>query len=162
MMIDAVRAYLALLREPPSTVREAVRVLARTLDQLSLAYHETSVVGVKDDSEPPALASYDELRVLAARAFPDFGFYAVARPHEVPPSEALLGDAIDDLADIARDLIEVEWRWRNNGPADATWQFRWGYQFHWGRHLLDLRRYVHACQFEGDRRLEPLVDGLEP
>jgi hypothetical protein len=160
-MIDAVRAYLALLKSPPSTAKEAVRALARTLDQLSLAYHETSAVVVEDDNEPPALTSYDELRALAVRAFPDFGFYAVARPHEVPSSEALLGDAIDDLADIARDLIEVEWRWLNNGEADATWQFRWGYQFHWGRHLHDLRGYVHACQFEGASRLEPPVDGLD-
>ncbi|MBM3623521.1 MAG: hypothetical protein FJX20_22860 [Alphaproteobacteria bacterium] len=130
MLIDVVRAYLALLKEPPSTAAEAVRALARTLDRLALAYHETSAAVVEDDSEPPTLASHDELRAMVARAFPEFGFYAVARPHEVPPSEALLGDAIDDLADIAGELVEVDWRWVNNGPVDAMRQFRWGYQSH--------------------------------
>src|SRR5687767_7811299 len=122
-MIDAVRAYLALLREPPSTAREALRVLAQVLDRLSSAYHETTPAFVEDMADPPELATYDDLRAAAGRAFPDFGFYAVVRTHEGLDAKPGLADAIDDVTDIARDLIEVEWRWINNSPADAMWQF---------------------------------------
>jgi hypothetical protein len=149
-LIDAVRAYLALLRAPPDTEIEALRALARARDQLSCAYHDTSPVDVDDSNDPPELATYEDMRITAARAFPGFGFYAVARPGDVPPSEGSTADAIDDLADIALELLRVEWRWINNGPADANWEFCWGYRSHWGRHLHDLRGYVHALQFEGD------------
>jgi len=157
-MIEAVRAYLALLREPPATTIEALRALAKTLDQLAGAYHEAEPVDVEDHPDPPTLVTYEELRAQAVRAFPDFGYYAVARPLDVLAGDALVGDAIDDLADIARDILAVEWRWLNNGAADATWAFRWGYGNHWGRHLHDLRGYVHARRFEGPERIEPICD----
>jgi hypothetical protein len=54
-------------------------------------------------------------------------------------------------------MIDVEWRWRSNSAADAAWQFRSGYGAHWGR-MHDLRGYVHALQFEGSSRGEPIVE----
>jgi len=63
-------------------------------------------------------------------------------------SECMTGDAIDDLADIYGDLIGVSWLWENSGEADAVWHFRFGYQTHWGRHLLDLRSYLHWKLYE--------------
>lgn len=158
MMIDAVRAYLAILKEPPATTRAAVRALARALDRLSCAYHDTVPGFDEKAADPPDLAAYEEMRIAAVRAFPDFGFYAVVRPTEGVEAQPMFGDAIDDLADIASELIRVEWCWVNSGPVDATWQFRLGYRAHWGRHLHDLRGYVHARQFEGDSSLELPVD----
>jgi hypothetical protein len=83
---------------------------------------------------------------MAAR-FPDFGFYSVADPGDLP-GEVLVGDAIDDLCDIARDLREVRWLADHGHEADAIFAFRFGYQSHWGQHLHDLRRYLYFRQFE--------------
>lgn len=56
----------------------------------------------------------------------------------------MTGDAIDDLADIAGELQEVAWLWRNAGPDPALWQFHLLYRGHWGQHLHGLRLYFHA------------------
>lgn len=149
-MIDAVRNYLSLLQRPPGA-RQRLQALAEALDLLALAYHR--MAEASDPSEYPAPPGRDEtdLRRLAAQAFPDFGFYCVVPPDE-PTEEApevLLGDAIDDLADIASDLEAVLWRWENTSRDDAAWHFRLGYRSHWGRHLHDLRSYVHARERNG-------------
>ena len=60
----------------------------------------------------------------------------------------MVGDAIDDLVDIRAEMLEVIWRWKNNGPLDAARYFQWSYGVHWGRHLHNLRSYVHAQIFE--------------
>jgi hypothetical protein len=87
---------------------------------------------------------------MAALRFPELGFYhsPASVPFEAEEDPTLsLGDRIDDVADIAGELMEVVWRWENNGPADAVWYFRFSYEGHWGRHLHDLRRYLHALMF---------------
>ncbi len=56
-----------------------------------------------------------------------------------------MADAINDLADIRTDLLEVVWRWNNVGEADAEDSSCESYESHWGRfHLPGLRHYVSA------------------
>jgi hypothetical protein len=59
-----------------------------------------------------------------------------------------MGAGWDDLADITSDLREVLWCWENTSEADAAWHFRFLYQIHWGRHLHNLRSYLHMRLFE--------------
>jgi uncharacterized protein DUF5063 len=146
-MIEAVRRYLALLKSPPESQDDRIQALAEALDRLAFAYHSTPGVLVADTPDPAIPASYQQVRDEAVRAFPDFGFYAVVRPDANEEREMEMGDAIDDLADIALDMKRIEWRWDYNGPQDAAWHFRFGYRTHWGRHLHDLRSYVHDKQF---------------
>lgn len=144
-MIDAVRGYLALLRSPPANHR--LESLAAALDGLAAAYHSTPDVPCDDVLEPEDSTTDAQMRALATAAFPDFGFYTVVRPDEKPErwdQRPMTGDAIDDLADIARDMEQVERLWESGRAEDAGWQFRFGYRTHWGRHLQDLRSYVHA------------------
>jgi hypothetical protein len=51
--------------------------------------------------------------------------------------------AASDLAEIASDLSEVLWLFENASHNDAVWDFRFGYQSHWGRHLHEVRTYLH-------------------
>lgn len=137
-------AFIALLTvdPPPSLDR-----LAHSLDDLALLVHETPEGAPADSNlEPPEAEFKDTYDVLAAR-FPDFGFYPVADPLSAPGEEQMLGDAIDDLADIVGDLREVIWRYENLGQADAFWHLHDLYRIHWGRHLRDLSGYVHAKRF---------------
>jgi hypothetical protein len=145
--IDAARSYLAFLEAPPASATERLRLLAELLDALVHAYHCAPESFVDDDREPSELVtSYERFRDLASRAFPDFGYYAVVVPKPEVDLPQMMGDAIDDLADIARDMAEVVWRWDNVDPKDAAWYYRLNY-LHWGGHLLELRRYIHHLQF---------------
>jgi len=147
-MIEEVREFLALFEGEPNPGMESIRALMKALDKLSCAYHETKRCFIDSRKEPPK-ENFSEDVKLVARYFPDFGYYPVVYPLDdisVPPS---MGDAIDDLADIRRELLAVLWRWDNVGEADAENSFRDSYEIHWGRHHLPLLRcYVSAKLLE--------------
>lgn len=62
---------------------------------------------------------------------------------EFGESEIGVGDAVDDLADIAMDLAGVAWRFEHTSAADALWHYEHLYRIHWGEHLRDLQRFLH-------------------
>jgi hypothetical protein len=143
-MIDAIRAYLdaALYSDAPS-----LRALAAALDGLATAYNLAPEGDVTDtEADAPSTDAIAIGRLVSER-FPTFGFYALANPLNPLQDTPLCGDAVDDTEEIASDLMEVVWLWENVGPDDAHWQFRWGYENHWGEHLRDLQRYLYAQLF---------------
>jgi hypothetical protein len=147
-MISAVEEFLSLLLAPPETDSTRLKKLAEALDKLACAYHKLPEGAAYSSEVPADLTSYGDMREAAARVFPEFGFYAVVPPEPNPDVAVLMGDAIDDLADIALEMKQVEWLWTNVESQDAERHFRFGYQIHWGRHLRELQSYVHALQFE--------------
>lgn len=149
-MIVPIREFLALLEQPPETRDERIRKLAETLDKLACAYHQLPDEEAAYSAEAPDLADYNDMRKAADRVFQEFWFYAVVPPKPNPDLQIMMGDAIDDLSDIALELKQVEWLWENSDRQEAERHFRFGYQIHWGRHLHDLRSYVHAQQFESE------------
>jgi hypothetical protein len=81
--------------------------------------------------------------------FPDPGYYNIATDNSVNIGQTRLGvgSAINDIAEIAEDMLEVKWLWENTSVENALWQFRWGYENHWGAHL----RYLQLYLFEHGR-----------
>ncbi|HKP62750.1 MAG TPA: hypothetical protein VJV78_38705 [Polyangiales bacterium] len=125
---------------------DAEQRLGLVLDQLALAQHFVEYdFDSKEHGEAPR-RDYDELRRLAAQAFPDFGYYNVALPllEEIGNAQCGVGDAIDDLADIARDLYDVAWRWSNTSVDDALFHFQHGFRAHWRDHVRGLQLYLAA------------------
>lgn len=56
----------------------------------------------------------------------------------------------DDLRDIYRDLIEGLRLFdedTTDARAEAVWQWRFGYESHWGRHLMRALSTVHEIRF---------------
>lgn len=137
-MIDAARNVVAAILGPgPADLHE----LARALDRLLAVYHDTPDSAPEDeDRDPPDRSHLDDYTTIAAR-FPMLGLYPNPDP-AVIEGDLLIGDAINDLADIARDMSSVVWLWENVSEAEARWYFRLHY-FHWGTHLVDVRRYLH-------------------
>jgi hypothetical protein len=136
-----VRKFLALVSEGPVPTDEE---LARTLDELALAYWLTPDGDVSEEEfDPPPFDHQESYKQLSQR-FPEFGMYAVSDPTEAVNDEQMCGDAIDDLSDIRGDLMEVLWRYENVGPDEAHWYFKLLYWMHWGRHLRELSLYLHA------------------
>jgi hypothetical protein len=61
-----------------------------------------------------------------------------------PDQETMCTFATSELAEIANDLTKVLWEFENGSEADAIWEFRFGYQVHWGEHLHRVRQYIHG------------------
>ena len=119
--------------------------LAGALDVLSAQYHSLPNCEPDNESDPPDSPHEEYVRLYhrAAARFPLLGYYPYIEPKGDIGEEVFLGDAIDDIADIARDLSTVVWYMDQNRPASAIWDFRFGYQSHWGEHLLRLRHVIH-------------------
>lgn len=104
-----------------------------------------------DRDEPDApREDYARLRSLVAERFPSFGFYNVADPviSELGEAVVSVGDALDDIADIARDLSEVVWRFDHTTENDALWSFWLSYDIHLRSHVCNLQVFLEAYRHE--------------
>ncbi|MHB8283590.1 MAG: DUF5063 domain-containing protein [Caulobacteraceae bacterium] len=144
--ITAAKSYLEMVESGP---RLTVRDLARAIDDLVMAVHTAAEGDPADaDATPPKRNYKDDYRRLGER-FGSLGYYRTAAPLDLE-SEAVTGDAIDDLVDIGSDLKAVLWRYENNGTDDSLWHFRLLFQIHWGLHARELSLYLHALIQAGD------------
>ncbi len=145
---ESIESYLRLLEAPRGSDDDDLDCLADALDRLVYLGRHAPDVGDDDDQPDPPGTDYDHHREVACRRFPSLGYYNV--PGEISRSignsEFHVGDGIDDLADIARDLTEVLWCFENTTDLDALWHFRFGFEFHWGTHAANLRWYVWAVR----------------
>jgi len=65
-------------------------------------------------------------------------YYTVFDPADGEDHESITATLSDDLADIYRDLQDGFAYWLSNsttGRADAAWEWKYGFESHWGRHL---------------------------
>ena len=138
----AIRHYLDVLEgKDGATLHD----LAKALDGLVVAYHQTTDVG-PDGPEVPLPPGVDHRPIdeAASAAFPDLGWYSVVDPQGAEGQRIGQTIATSDLAEIAADLLDVLWQFENARHNDAVWAFRFGYQTHWGRHLHEIRTYLHS------------------
>ena len=141
---------------PPEACRLAL--LAVRLDELMAAYHRLPDGSPAEDYPEPPERDFKAVYAASAARFPELGMYPCADPsEETHVAELMVGDAVDDLADIVGDLKEAQWRWANVGESDARWCLHL-YFFHWGRHLRDLQLYLHANYYD---RLGRAFGGLD-
>ncbi|GGB63071.1 hypothetical protein GCM10010833_17580 [Blastomonas aquatica] len=143
------RAYLDLLNSAPADPRERQLKLATTLDRLCVAFNTTHDIELDADNVDAPRVDPKQFGEKAASAFPELGFYPDADPLDGFDQEIGQGWGLDDLMDIAVDLTEVLWLIDQHQDDEAIWQFRWGYENHWGHHLHDLRRYLHKLLYWG-------------
>ncbi|MGB7208862.1 MAG: DUF5063 domain-containing protein [Pyrinomonadaceae bacterium] len=116
------------------------------LDKLALARHYAEYNFDENDYPAPQTRDYGKLRELISPQFPNCGYYNVAHKiaKEIGKETAGVGDAIDDICDIAGHMEDVLWCWDNTSVDDALWHFKESYGFHWGKHLRDLQLYLYA------------------
>ena len=136
--------FLLLVEKGCGSVEENETKLKLLLDKLALAQHfVTYKFDEKDYADAPDRAC-DELRKLVAPRFPNYGYYNIAEDvtQKIGESKAIVGDAIDDIADIAGDLYETKWCWENNSTEDGLWHFKNNFESHWSYHLRGLQIYL--------------------
>lgn len=120
-----------------------IEILAQALDRPLARSHDVGMADCADEDRDPPPVDGTALYRDVARRFPDLGMYRVTDPLASIDEALMIADAIDDLADITRDLREVVWRDTHMGANDAAWSFRLLYP-HWGRHARELALYLHA------------------
>lgn len=149
---NAIRDFLNLVESTDGTTEDAESRLVPVLDRLALAQSFVSFTFDKSDYPDSPDQSYDDLRKLVSRRFPNYGYYNVADPitSDIGEAGAIVGDAIDDLADIARDLYDIEWYWANTSEANALFHLQQSYQTHWRRHLRGFQVYLDALALDRD------------
>jgi hypothetical protein len=137
--IDAARDFLSAVwdRDPPSDEQ-----LLRALDCLIAAYHTTPAGDVTDEKVDAPREDGASLYKEVADRFPEHGLYPIADPSADIDDAIMMADAIDDLADITRDMREVVWFAEHVSLDDAHFCFRLQF-FHWGQHARGLAYYLH-------------------
>lgn len=141
-----IQRYLDLVERSSASATENERALAVLLDQLALATHTVERTE-PDTVELAPSRDYYAMRAEVGARFPNYGFYHCADTN--PLAEAMTGDAIDDIADIALELSSVLWLWENFSAEEALWHFHDSFGNHWGCHLRELQWYVHKMEQEG-------------
>ena len=122
--------------------------LIRRLDGVAVARHACPTESWDYDDEehgPLPARSYDEWRRRIGPRFPNFGFYwDVLDPFDpVRAENAGLGDAIDDLADIAHELEHAALVRERLGDREGRLALGEVFDIHAGDHLRSLQRYQH-------------------
>lgn len=137
---DIRAALLGFLELLESTDKQAsIEILELWLGQLAFLQH--FVDDIADDENHISVRpanEYARWRDILEMKFPTWGYYDIPTTH---PSQ--IGDAIDDLVDIASEVSECLRRWEQAGSDEALWYFKFSYQRHWGAHLRNLQTYLH-------------------
>ena len=96
-----------------------------------------------DYEEVPAF-DYDSIKKNVEANFPNFGWYhSVWDSHKIiPDADLVTGDAIDDLTDIIKDLLEVKWCFENTTDKNANWHLFNLMRVHSEQHLVNFLKYL--------------------
>jgi hypothetical protein len=140
---SAVQKYLSLITGNPLAPTIRLQTLADVLDELQFAMTKIPDGSPTfSDGEPDF--RHKEYVENIRENFPELGFYPDIRLSDGLEQTITVGDANDDAADIARDLSAAVWYWEHVGEGSALQYLRYHYKIHWGRHLINLRSYLHA------------------
>lgn len=86
---------------------------------------------------------YPNIRQNVESNFKDFGAYKmVLEINDLVNDEIGIGDAVDDLSDIIKDLLEVKWRIENNSINDGLWFFNFIFNAHTEEHVINLLNFI--------------------
>ena len=143
--VEAARQFLAVVWGGERPTDEA---LLAALDRVIDVYHHTPEAEPSDTKLEAPRSGGPALYQEVAIRFQNYGYYPISDPVGSPENAeaAMVGDAIDDLADLTLDMRQVVWLAEHLGLDDAHWYYRLHY-FHWGRHARELALYLHARLF---------------
>jgi hypothetical protein len=136
--------FLTLVENGCDSIEENEAQLKLLLDKLALAQHFSLFKFDEKNYANAPVQDHTVLRKSVESRFPNYGYYNIAEDisKNIGETKVNVGDAIDDIADIAQDLREVAWCWTHNSQKDGLWHFRNNFKFHWGEHLRGLQLYL--------------------
>ena len=97
----------------------------------------------KDYEEEPDF-KYQVIRQNVKSNFPDLSWYSKILDSNKLDSNTNtgIGDALDDLTDIIKDLLAIKWRMETTSEKDAIWHFELSMRTHSEQHLVDFLKYL--------------------
>ncbi|KAA1242805.1 hypothetical protein [Aquimarina sp. RZ0] len=111
---------------PKLTIDNKVLLLKKSLISLYQEYlklRSNTPSDDKDYHDPPDF-NFEKISNTIRSNFAELGFYqTVSYPFDLKKPDTILGDANDDLSDIIKGLMEVQWRFQNTSEIDAIWYF---------------------------------------
>jgi hypothetical protein len=122
----AIDAYIWLIETPDLAADRRLEALPAALDRLAAAVHEAEYTFDEVDYPDAPRVDYKAVYSLVGNHFPDLGYYNVAHPgtQRIADASILVGDSIDDIADILLDVKEVVWCWEHTSVDDALWHLK--------------------------------------
>lgn len=119
-------------------------LLEKNLVKIYSLYFEANYKFDEKDYEEFDIKKFPNIRQNIESNFENFGFYKMLLDINdfENKTENTLGDAVDDLLDIIKDLLEVKWRIENNSLDDGLWFFKFIFRSHTQQHILDLLNYI--------------------
>lgn len=151
-LLSAARALIRFLDHPPADRGARLCGLAASLDSLlgAVGSPEKGPYGTGPEDAVPDEAV---LRERFVAVFPEFGMYPVA-PYSMEAwlddPQGALGDAIDDLVDIYRDVMEGIAFAGSSGEAVGVELLRQGFAYHWGEHARLLQLHIHHLLYKAE------------
>ncbi|MEL7002891.1 MAG: DUF5063 domain-containing protein [Bacteroidota bacterium] len=129
---------------PKVDSKEKTNVLKKLLVRVYAEFVNIKPEFDETDYDSPPNYDYNEIRKNVEVNFPKFDWYGtVLDINKIEPeAKIVIGDAIDDLTDIIKDLLEVKWRFNNTSITDAKWHFVFLMRVHSEQHLVDLLKYI--------------------
>jgi hypothetical protein len=121
---------------------EEMRRVQLLLAELHLAAVELPDLGIGKNLDAVSM-SHDEWSRFYEKfdRLPITNYSDVFKP--LKEEEPVTNSLADDLADIYRDLKAGLSLFEANHPIDAAWNWRFGFQTHWGQHLVGAQRPIH-------------------
>jgi hypothetical protein len=71
-------------------------------------------------------------------------YQEVFDPYADPPEATVTGSLADDLSDIYLDLLEGAELWAASRQDEAVWEWRFGFETHWGEHVTGALRAIRT------------------
>jgi uncharacterized protein DUF5063 len=141
--------YCSLIERAASLEREefVVQLAASLADLLSAAARLPEVAPT--DAEPsgsPSPKQWSERFAEVQQTLAEWdGYWTTLAPCGESDNDAVMLSLGDDLVDIWRDLKEGLLALEEGAaPEDVTWEWRFGFYSHWGRHATEALRALHA------------------
>ncbi len=140
-MFEASRCFLTELLDGP--VPSDARLI-NLLEKLEPEYEATPATELTDWDGTELKSNFQNIFALIDKRFSHLGYYPDASPGDPMGDKSSLGDARDDLADIAGELQLTIWLLENVSVGEANWHFRFSYEHHWGEHLRCVLIYLRS------------------
>ena len=71
-------------------------------------------------------------------------YRVVFDPYEAPEEEEVVGNLADDLVEVYLDLRSGLRKWARGDSGGALWEWRFGLESHWGRHVTSALGAINA------------------
>ncbi|WP_264558486.1 DUF5063 domain-containing protein [Flavobacterium sp. N2270] len=130
--------------KPKVGISDKTDVLKKLLVEIYSEYLNVEFEFDNKEYEEEPEFDYAEIRKNVKSNFPNFDWYSmVLNLNEIQPNvEIGIGDALDDLTDIIKDLLTVKWKMDNTSEMDALWEFDFSMRTHSEKHLIDLLKFI--------------------